>query len=391
MSLHVLLVGISTRAAAESAARAGFAVTAIDAFADRDQHPDVRTLSCERDFGEPFGARAVARAARTCASDAVAYLSPVENDRRAVSMLAKGRRLWGNPPEVLARARNPVALLAAMTDAGVSMPRVALQTADVPAASASRWLLKPFQSGGGSGVREWSGARRLPRGAYLQERVEGTVGSVVFVAAGGRAVPLGLSRQLVGEAAFGATGFRYCGSILAGAGDAQFADDESLVSLAGRAAGAASSSFGLVGVNGLDFVARGGTPSVIEVNPRWSSSMEVVERAYGLGVFGLHAAACSGQALPAFDLAAARRRPGAFGRAIVYARETLIVGGTDAWLADADIRDVPRSGERVHAGRPICSVLATGVDGRSCYEALVSRAAAIYAATADWERPDSAA
>ena len=36
---HVLVAGVSTRAAAESAARAGFRVTAIDAFGDLDQHP----------------------------------------------------------------------------------------------------------------------------------------------------------------------------------------------------------------------------------------------------------------------------------------------------------------------------------------------------------------
>ena len=40
--MRLLIAGISTRAAAESAARAGFEVTAIDAFGDLDQHPGVR-------------------------------------------------------------------------------------------------------------------------------------------------------------------------------------------------------------------------------------------------------------------------------------------------------------------------------------------------------------
>src|SRR2546429_1543130 len=48
--------------------------------------------------------------------------------------------------------------------------------------------------------------------------------------------------------------------------------------------------------------------------------MELVERAYGISLFDVHARACR-QALPAFDLAAARRRaPEAIGKAIVYAR-----------------------------------------------------------------------
>jgi predicted ATP-grasp superfamily ATP-dependent carboligase len=48
----------------------------------------------------------------------------------------------------------------------------------------------------------------VPRRGYVQERIDGVPGSVVFVAALGRAVVLGVSRQLVGEAAFGAAGYR---------------------------------------------------------------------------------------------------------------------------------------------------------------------------------------
>jgi len=40
-----LICGTSTRAAAASAARAGFRVIAFDAFADRDQHPSVDALA----------------------------------------------------------------------------------------------------------------------------------------------------------------------------------------------------------------------------------------------------------------------------------------------------------------------------------------------------------
>ena len=59
----------------------------------------------------------------------------------------------------------------------------------------------------------------------------------------------------------------------------------------------------LVGVNCIDFVARDGVPIPVEVNPRWSSSMELVERAHGVSIFGVHAAACTTAQLPAFDLA----------------------------------------------------------------------------------------
>src|SRR5438067_674295 len=88
----VIIAGVSTRAAAESAALAGFEVTALDAFADLDQHPAVRAQAI---YG-PFTAAAAARAARGLEADAVAYLSNFENHSRAIESLARGRALWGN-------------------------------------------------------------------------------------------------------------------------------------------------------------------------------------------------------------------------------------------------------------------------------------------------------
>jgi predicted ATP-grasp superfamily ATP-dependent carboligase len=210
---------------------------------------------------------------------------------------------------------------------------------------------------------------------------------VVFVAAAGRAVVLGVSRQLVGEAAFGASDFRYCGSVLAPAGDAQLGDDAALLPAAAALAGAAADAFGLVGVNGVDFLADGGVPRAVEVNPRYSASMELVERAYGVSVFGAHAAACAGGELPAFDVAAARRAQGAaVGKAVVFARRAARAGDTRPWLDDPSVRDVPRPGEPIAAGAPVCTVFAEGADGAACHAALVRRAERVYAALGAWER-----
>jgi predicted ATP-grasp superfamily ATP-dependent carboligase len=257
-----------------------------------------------------------------------------------------------------------------------------------------RWLLKPVLSGGGGGVRVYQSGRRVPRGYYLQEFVEGTPGSIVFVAARGRAVPIGISRQLAGVPAFGASGFKYCGSILAPSGDAQFARDNALVRTASALARTIAEEFELVGVNGLDFVARDGVPYAIEVNPRWTASMELVERAYGVSVFGAHAAACVKGMLPAsrdFTLGAARRGVQAFGKAIVYARRDVVWSGGQTgvrrpWALKRSapgltpwIRDVPHLGEAIAAGRPICTVFADGRDALHCYAALAERAGRVYA------------
>ena len=384
---RVLVAGVSTRAAAESAARAGFVVTAIDAFGDLDQYVSVRGLSLPRDFGVRFNARAAARVARNIECEAVAYTSSFENHPEAVGLLTDGRVLLGNGPAVLRRVRDPELVTRALRQRGHLVPAVRGQLAAEerrdpiahaqpmpPERGSHRWLVKPRNSGGGARVHQWHQGARVPRGSYLQELVDGTPGSVVFVTAGGRAVPLGLSRQLVGEQMFGAAGYQYCGSILAAAGDPQFSRDHALVQASGALAQAVAEEFGVVGVNGIDFIARDGVPYAVEINPRWSGSMELVERVYGLSVFGVHAAACARGALPDFDYAEARRGVGALGKAIVFARRDVTVGDTHAWLDDASVRDIPQPGERVLAGGPICTVFAAGRDSVRCYAALVRRA-----------------
>lgn len=380
MSEHVLVAGVSTRAAAESAARAGFRVTAVDAFADLDQDPSVRALSLPRDFGRRFSPAAAAAAVRGLTFDAVTYLSSFENHRRAVTSLAAGRALWGNPIDVLRRARDPQTLSEELRRRGFRTPEVRM----LATTAGADWLVKPLASGGGQRVRPWSG--RMPRGHYLQELVHGGPSSVVFVANRTGAVVLGVSRQLVGDPAFGAHGYRYCGSILMGAAEVGDASHARLVTRATALAGEAAAAFGLVGVNGVDFIADDEEPVPIEVNPRWCASMELVERAHGVSVFGAHAGACRAGELPAFDFVNAAGDALAVGKAIVFARRAVTIGDTRGWLDDPTVRDVPHRNERIAAGQPVCTVFATGRTQDLCYAALVDRANRVYDELAMWTR-----
>jgi predicted ATP-grasp superfamily ATP-dependent carboligase len=200
-----------------------------------------------------------------------------------------------------------------------------------------------------------------------------------------------MSRQLIGEGAFGSTGYKYCGSILGSTDDPQFPRDAALVEAASVLAHSVAEEFNLTGVNGIDFVASDGLPFLVEVNPRWSASMELIERAYGLSVFQTHVEACVDASLPAFDFKQARQGAKAVGKAVVFARRDVTVGDTSRWLSEAtvgefgDVADVPHRHERIPAGRPVCTVFASGNDAASCHAKLVHRADRVYADLMRWE------
>lgn len=372
---EVLLVAASARGLAESAARAGYRVHAVDAYGDVDLVACAGTVALGRDHGQKWSAEAAASAAAGIHCQHVAYGSNLENHPAAVRRLSTGRDLLGNGPDVLRRVRDPLLVAEALRSARLPAPRVGSTARDLGAAR--RWLLKPRQSGGGHGVRALRPGEAVPRSRYAQERIEGVPGSITFVADGRRAVPLGLSLQLVGRSAFGAAGFRYGGSILCGGPAPLFDREGDLLDSAAGVVGVISETFGLVGVNGIDFIARDGAPWVVEVNPRYSASMELVERAHDVSIFQFHADACAGRLPVRTPFGRPTRR--VHGKAIVYARRPVVVGRLRRWR-DPAIRDVPHAGERIQRGRPICTVFAAGESLGACLAVLEARAAWVYSA-----------
>jgi uncharacterized protein len=367
---RLVVAGVTTRPLAVSAARAGWTVTAADAFGDLDllSHADVLT---PRVPGANFEPAAAALAARGIPAGFAAYTSNFENYPDAVAALARGRRLLGNAPAVLRRVRDPLALMRTLRGLGLETPGTRATPPRAPLDRDRRWLLKPRRSGGGHGTSPWRPGRRVARHQYLQERIPGHPGSVVFLADGREAHVLGISRQLVGRPEFGARGFRYCGSLM---GPGLFPWEQALHQRAEALAAAVARAFGLVGLNGVDFIARSGIPWPIEVNPRFSASMELLERGADLSLFALHADACAGR-LPGPTRPSLNR---VHGKAIVFARRDVTPRATRRWLTDAAMADIPRPGERIARGRPICTVFATGRDAESCTRALVAKAQSVY-------------
>jgi len=371
---HVLIAGVTARPLAVSAARAGYHVTAIDAFGDLDLRrvADV-ILGRPAQPGQHYGPPEAAAAGRRISADLAAYTSNFENYPAAVARLALGRRLLGNFPATLRRVRDPLLVSRALLEAGWASPECRAQPPRRGGSGA--WLLKPRRSGGGHGIAPWTRGQTVPRSMYLQQRIPGPPGSVAFAADGTNAVVLGFSRQLIGDRRFGAGRFRYCGSLLGAGATRLFMRQDGLLKQATAIARLLTRKFELRGLNGFDFIARSGVLYLIEVNPRYSASMELIERAHDISMFEIHARASLGRLA-----SAPLPTPLVEGKAIVFAREDCVVGNTRRWLKRSWLADIPSPGSHIARGRPICTVFATASIQAACDGLLARRAAAVYRA-----------
>ena len=380
-----LIVGFSTRAIAESATRAGYNVITLDYFGDRDQKELVQNYSLMRDFGLGFSAEALLTASRGLDFGAVVYISNLENHPDVVEKLAADHTLLGNDPAILRRVRDWGTLRQVCHREGIPVPVTLLPGEEGQADREKLWLTKPARSGGGHGIAFWSG-EPLDQGYLLQEYVDGLSCSAAFVANGRGCALLGLTEQLIGRRELGARRFTWCGNIL------PLSLETPPPTLGGIEGGLEvttvvqkmlqklTRAFGLRGVNGVDFVlgrdqASRPVPYLVEVNPRYTASMELVEWAYGLSVFGAHARSLH-EKLPSFSLGENVHQRGFYGKGIIYAREDVVMPETAEWRAK-ERRDIPFPGERIAARHPICTVLEQGETRNECWSRLLIAAKAV--------------
>ena len=310
------------------------------------------------------GLNALVDAATAAPPSAVVYGASFENHPALVARLAERHALLGNEPAALRAVRDPLRLGAALRDAGLAYPRT---SASAPGGRAGHWLRKPLRGGGGTRVRAWRGGA-VPAGAVVQERIDGVACSAAAVGDGAGAVVLGLTEQLVGRRAFGVRGYRWCGNLVPPRVPASALLDQARA-ICSRLAGA----FGLRGIFGVDLVWDGERAWTLEVNPRPTASLEAIEAAHGRGVFDAHLQGCAGE-LPRVDVG----RGGAAGKAVLFATEDIVVGDSERWL-ERGVRDVPHPGERIAAGRPICTVVATAATPEDVLSGLEEQAARLRA------------
>jgi predicted ATP-grasp superfamily ATP-dependent carboligase len=374
----LLIVGASARAAAFSAMRVGMRPWCADLFADADLA--ARTSAFRVDAATwPHSIRPVFDQAPR---GPWLFTGALENRPTLLRALARHRPLWGNHAAVVKRARNPWYLARIFDENNLPHPCVA-PAHGTYGLEPGRWLCKPLRSGGGHGIRCPSDSTiSTAVHHYLQEYVEGVPCAAIYVADGRRAELLGMTRQLVGEPWLHAAAFQYCGSI------GPLHPGPALRSRLEKLGNTLAAGCGLRGLFGVDCILRDDVPWPVEVNPRYTASVEVLEYATGLPALALHRAvfhADEERTIPPY-----RSSPLAgqvVGKAILFARGTVVIQNSGPWSSSLELpaplhelprfADIPHVGQTISAGGPILTFFACAGSPAACLDALREIAVAL--------------
>jgi predicted ATP-grasp superfamily ATP-dependent carboligase len=355
-----LIVAVTGRALAASAARGGHRAVVLDCFADRDTREIAAACrAVVSAHGLRLDPRALLQSARALAPHApLVYGAGLEGRTGLLGRLAAGRVLYGNRPEVVERVRDPAHFFPLLDRLGIAHPEVRHARPADPAG----WLVKRPGGAGGAQVRH-AGAGRPPADAYYQRLERGLTLSALFLADGTRARVVGLNRQWT-TSVRPRLPFLYGGAV----GGVRLPHPVEREVRAGLDTLVAAT--GLVGLNGLDFILRGTRWLALELNPRPTATAELYDADYSRGLFEWHLRACRGE-LP--------ERP-ATPRAV---RAHAVLHADTAALAEAGFvfpawcRDIPVAGTRFEAGDPVCTVHASAADGETAVALLGRRHAAL--------------
>lgn len=367
----LVIVGASARAAAQSAVRAGYAPWCVDRFADRDLQRIATAHRCPPDT-YPLGILPLLERAPHAP---VLLTGAMENHLEVLSAIETRRPLWGSSVKAMSAVRGPNLFKFPPAITGIDWPEVAIPSwwlnptrgrRFIPRGGAPvDYIIKPIRSGGGAGVRRWSPRGPVGRDHVLQTYIEGMPIGVAYRADDDSIRLLGVTQQIIGDARFGSRhAFQYCGSI--GPIEPPQRDVAALTELGEVLA----ERYGLRGLFGVDAIVSQLRPPRIhpvEVNPRYTASVEVLERATRRAALA-----------PADDWPAGAIDGMIHGKAILYAQNPGKVPDLYELFAESQVGDVPAVGDDVAAGEPICTLFASGQDQADCLNRLHTMAQRLY-------------
>ncbi len=424
---RLLICGASTRAAGWSARRAGIPARTFDLFADTDAPPG---MPCTR-LAELSLAELLPQLTTIARADPAVRLLPVggwENRPELLAELNWPLSFLGTNPANMHKARAPEFLFNSLSlrhlpalpiRCSQSLAEVPLTMNAMASADNSRlrtnehtdsgnlgspqlasreqadrsWIRKAIHSAGGLTVLRLPAADlSLPAAGWYDQREQpGIPCSAQFLTrVDSRGIRitrlLGLTRQLIGDPRLPEFPFMYLGNEYPLANfldDSQEAIAVELCETMQAIGTACAEDCELLGLWGFDFILTDGIPYLVEINPRYTAAMELLElterRSLLREWLEPESPRVSPRSLGTSPL------PRLLSKRILYAdqetrwpdalpRDWLSAGPnrSDPWRLPI-LTDIPAAGTPFRRGDPICTIWATGSTPESCRTQLQTR------------------
>jgi len=374
---RLLILGASTRAAAWSARRAGYQPVCVDSFLDADLRSiaEVHPLAT---YPDGF-VSAVADLPPT----PWIYTGGLENYPDLIAEISAIHPLYGNGPEQLRFVRDPLWLDRFYERHSIPHLRVAPSHAPPPADGT--WLLKPLKSSGGSKIIRWNRSATdspvLQSQHYFQEYRTGKPCSALYLASSNQTDLIATFEQLVGHPERGdLPPFLYRGSLFPA-----FLPQTFMANLA-RIGSTLAADASLQGLFGIDFIWSGETFGSeeslwpVEINPRYTSSLELFEFATGRPLLVDHCTCFSeSQATTSIDGSSSGLPHPIFAKQILYAPVPLRIDSPLIPLPDLGsprrfppLADIPPRGTEIPRGEPVCTLYTNAPDRATALQNLAA-------------------
>ncbi len=372
---EIVIVALSGRALAQSAAKLGRPVVVLDASADRDTRRIADTECVAADESDALDAAALdfgridaaLRARTTALARLIVPGIGFERAPAALTLLRQHGLVFANDADVIATLKHPELSTELLRETGWTVPETRLVAPDAP----DGWLEKEIGGAGGWHVRR---AVAVPRSAfaYFQRELPGAAMSVTFLADGQAAHVLGFNRQFTVER--GDMPFCYAGATICAFEPRLREEVQHRLDRLVRATG-------LRGLNGLDFLLYRGGLTALEVNPRPTSTFELYEDAVPEGLVYWHLRSFTGSC-GELKARLAHRDTSVHAQGIAYADHPIEIsadGEFPEWC-----RDVPMPGRRIAPGQPVVSIMASGDSEAQALRQLDVRKRALVSLLAGW-------
>ncbi|HEY0561773.1 MAG TPA: ATP-grasp domain-containing protein [Methylophilus sp.] len=356
----IIIAAISSRPYVTAATAAGFAVIALDAFADADTQRLARAVYQIACIEDQFDATPLLNILDQLDLNEVVgfcYGAGFEAQPALLEAVAQRLPLVGNTAATVQACKQPQTLFA-LCDV-LSMPYPAFSM-HYPANS-SGWLRKRIGGSGGGHVLPVTAEQTPDHNVYYQQTLTGTPVSCLFLASAHGVDIIGFNLQWV--SATTQQPYRYGGAA------SQYVLSAQLEQQFSQFVQQAAPALSLIGINSCDAIVHEDAVYLLEINPRLSASLDLYSLVDG-HLLAAHVAACQHQPVGPLSVS-----PIAKAHQVIYAEHAHVISDNVAWPEWAC--DIPTSDQTVAADMPLCTATAQADDYLAAQQLVAQRATSI--------------